>query len=67
MRIAVTGLTLLAQGFAAFRVELKKRRANAELEASMARRLEKSSQPRDRRGRYMRIGGDATCGSKQTI
>ncbi|KGB21148.1 hypothetical protein AtDm6_3143 [Acetobacter tropicalis] len=43
---------------------VKKRRANAELEASMARRLEKSRQPRDHKGRYMRTCGAATCSEK---
>lgn len=44
-----------------FQVGIKKRRANAELEASMAHRLKmQSQQPRDARGRYMRTSGGAT-------
>ena len=48
--------------------ETKKRRANAELEASMAHRLERlRTQPRDARGRYMRTGGRATWKNRPTM
>lgn len=48
--------------------ETKKRRANAELEASMAHRLEKiRTQPRDARGRYMRTGGRATWKNRRAV
>lgn len=48
--------------------ETKKRRANAELEASMAHRLERlRTQPRDARGRYMRMGGRATWKNSRAV
>ncbi|KXV69950.1 hypothetical protein AD951_04300 [Acetobacter malorum] len=48
--------------------ETKKRRANAELEASMTHRLERlRTQPRDARGRYMRTGGRATWKNRRTV
>lgn len=46
--------------------EIKRRRANAELEASMAHRL-KRTQPRDARGRYMRMGGRATWKNSRAV
>lgn len=48
--------------------ETKKRRANAELEASMAHRLNRlRTQPRDARGRYMRMGGRATWKNSRIV
>lgn len=42
--------------------EIRKRRANEELEASMARRRDASrGQPRDVYGRYTQAGGAAVC------
>lgn len=49
------------------RMEQKKRRANAELEASIAHRLNLRPQPRDARGRYMRTGGRATWKNQNTV
>lgn len=56
-----TAVLKLTSSFSEFQTGIKKRRANAELEASMAHRLKiQSQQPRDARGRYMRTGGGET-------
>ncbi|WP_156482881.1 hypothetical protein [Acetobacter cerevisiae] len=61
----------LEQAKAAFQQhvsETKKRRANAELEASMAHRLERlRTQPRDAQGKYMRTGSGATWKNRRTV